>query len=498
MDFSAETQRLSSYDHLRDQLAFLLSSSGGPPFIFVHDPATLRTTAGVLTSTLSGLSHVLYSYSDAVSCFSSRILYVTVLNSLMKWSPSWDDGCSNWGEDRGDDSFDAFLHALRTIVRGKVKEGSVPRVVLAINRADRMSDFLPELIVPLTRLSELAQINITVIFLSQVRWKDMRPSLGASPDPFYIDVFTSSEEDLERYLTSLYSPAVTPYHPNLRSCYTGFASLVYQVCRAYITDPLELQYIIAARWPGYVQPLLDEHRRHVQGNEDINIAPPSEDMRMRLNKHFGTSISHALETLYPRLTHAGAWAAAHKPPPDLLHNLPTPASQAITPPSPLEDLPRMSMFILVAAFLASTNPPKSDLRMFGRGVDEKKHRRRITRVARKTGPTKVPQRLQGPMTFPLDRLVAILGALLEEYDADDRPLAPQYTIPGEYTDMEIRRVGIQTAIAHLATMRLLDRITPVDRLDGPPTLKCRLSYEDALVLARRLKVPLNDLLWDPV
>jgi len=34
-------------------------------------------------------------------------------------------------------------------------------------------------------------------------------------------------------------------------------------------------------------------------------------------------------------------------------------------------LPRTSQFILVAA-LASTNPAKSDLWMFGRGLDEKK------------------------------------------------------------------------------------------------------------------------------
>jgi len=36
----------------------------------------------------------------------------------------------------------------------------------------------------------------------------------------------------------------------------------------------------------------------------------------------------------------------------------------------------MSKFILVAAFLASTNPAKTDLRMFGRGLDERKKKRR--------------------------------------------------------------------------------------------------------------------------
>lgn len=45
------------------------------------------------------------------------------------------------------------------------------------------------------------------------------------------------------------------------------------------------------------------------------------------------------------------------------------------------------------------------------------------------------------MAFPLDRMIAILGVLLEENDADVRPLAPEYSIPGEYTETEISRVA---------------------------------------------------------
>ena len=48
----------------------------------------------------------------------------------------------------------------------------------------------------------------------------------------------------------------------------------------------------------------------------------------------------------------------------------------------------------------------------------------------------------GPLAFPLDRMIAILGVLLEENDADARPVAPQYTLPGEYTEMEIARVAV--------------------------------------------------------
>jgi len=46
----------------------------------------------------------------------------------------------------------------------------------------------------------------------------------------------------------------------------------------------------------------------------------------------------------------------------------------------------------------------------------------------------------------VDRVLAILGILLEEYDADSRPPAPEYKLPGEYSDMEIRRVTTYSGV----------------------------------------------------
>jgi origin recognition complex subunit 5 len=46
------------------------------------------------------------------------------------------------------------------------------------------------------------------------------------------------------------------------------------------------------------------------------------------------------------------------------------------------------------------------------------------------------------MPFPLDRLLAILGILLEGYDVDTRLPAPHITLPGEYTELEIGRAQV--------------------------------------------------------
>jgi hypothetical protein len=47
-------------------------------------------------------------------------------------------------------------------------------------------------------------------------------------------------------------------------------------------------------------------------------------------------------------------------------------------------------------------------------------------------------------------MIAILGALLEENDIDGRLIPRQFSIPGEFTDMEITRVGVFSAVRSLS------------------------------------------------
>lgn len=115
---------------------------------------------------------------------------------------------------------------------------------------------------------------------------------------------------------------------------------------------------------------------------------PSEHTRMRLNRLFNSSFTNALEALHPRLSNATDWAQSNKPDDDLLSKPPAQQQQQLHSTSNahssstlgMNTLPKISKFILVASFVASTNPAKSDIRMFGRGLDEKKRKRRIRKV----------------------------------------------------------------------------------------------------------------------
>lgn len=118
-------------------------------------------------------------------------------------------------------------------------------------------------------------------------------------------------------------------------------------------------------------------------------------------------------------------------------------------------LPVVTRFLLIAAFCASYNSSKSDLRMFGRGPLANRARQRgraddgasgyqgggstgkqvgagLKKNAAKLGKVgRVPQYLLGPRSFPLDRLLAIFQAIVVEHGRD---LLEQ--LLGEDTDSE--------------------------------------------------------------
>lgn len=193
----------------------------------------------------------------------------------------------------------------------------------------------------------------------------------------------SAFRDTSQGLSSSDVPNIT-YHPGLLPLYAQYAEMLCNTLFLYVNDPMELQYIAAARWPGFAKPVVweqdSECRDEESGTHGPDLQLPNMDGRLRLFKYFSPSFTRALEALYPRLTNAKDWASENDY--DPTKNLTdkqfvgdsfigrTPSSTKV------ENLPRLSKFILVAAFLASTNPAKSDMRMFARGPSERKKRRR--------------------------------------------------------------------------------------------------------------------------
>lgn len=186
-------------DAVRSELCALLVSYP-PPFIYIHDPDNVRLTAATIRSTLtnlvSGSPDILelrYAFVNAVACFSPRILFDTALNALAGWTPDWRDGAQNWHGSPGaearryNENVDAFVHGLQAISagiaaasstgvngggKGKARAQDRPpatcKMVLIVERAERLRDNLPDLVVPLTRLAELVSVSRTHVWANKV------------------------------------------------------------------------------------------------------------------------------------------------------------------------------------------------------------------------------------------------------------------------------------------------------------------------------------------
>jgi origin recognition complex subunit 5 len=146
------------------EVSILLSLSP-TPFIFVNDLNSPRLTTNTLINDLNAQeTHV--ARVDGIVCFTPRLFFDAVINSLTSWKPSWEDGCANWSPSevqttkRYNDSFDAFLHGLKDVNTHLSKESQRPaKMALIVENPERLKEAMPEVLVPLTRLRELVSIT---------------------------------------------------------------------------------------------------------------------------------------------------------------------------------------------------------------------------------------------------------------------------------------------------------------------------------------------------
>ena len=162
-----------AYESFASLFTDLLTTSP-PPFIYIHDVVTPHITSSVVSSVLTALPDkppFLHAVVNASTCFTARLLYDIVIQKLANWTPTWESGCQLWGDQRWNDSFDGFIHGLRAIslensksstakARGQTVQ-STPKIALVIEQAEKLRDYLPDLLVPLSKLAESVSWNRT-------------------------------------------------------------------------------------------------------------------------------------------------------------------------------------------------------------------------------------------------------------------------------------------------------------------------------------------------
>ncbi|KAJ4989070.1 origin recognition complex subunit orc5 [Stagonosporopsis vannaccii] len=165
------------------------------------------------------------------------------------------------------------------------------------------------------------------------------------------------------------------------------------------------------------------------------------------------------------------------------HNDTTAADRHKSVPGLIHSLPFYTTHLLIAAYLASYNPPRTDITYFMKHTDKRKNRRRAPTASSLSATSKsgtkhrrTPRHLLTPSPFPLDRLFAIFRALL----VDNVP----------------QTADLMVNVATLASLRLLVRTGAggADPLEGSARWRVGFGWEVVRGLGRSVGVEVGEWL----
>ena len=159
------------------------------------------------------------------------------------------------------------------------------------------------------------------------------------------------------------------------------------------------------------------------------------------------------------------------------------------------DLTCMAKWVVLAAFVCSTNPEDADRRVFG-GARGRKRGRRDMAGADRRDDLKVQAHLEGPRSFGLERLLAVLKCLLKaelEFMDPDPERAGRRAALGEQVACGQLNNEMLHQIENLVSLRLLTRSSK-ETFDPRVTYTCAADRKVVEAMARNLDVRLDSYL----
>ncbi|XP_042540700.1 origin recognition complex subunit 5 [Dipodomys spectabilis] len=399
-------------------------------FIYGHTASGKTYVTQTLLKTLE-LPHV---FVNCVECFTLRLLLEQILNKLSYLNAS--EGCST---EIICETFNDFVRLFKQITT--VESLKTQTVYIVLDKAEYLRDMEANLLPGFLRLQELTDRNVTVIFLSEIIWEKFRPNTGCF-EPFVLYFPDYSIGNLQKILSHDHPPE---YSADFYAAYINILlGVFYTVCR----DLKELRHLAALNFPKYCEPVV----KGEAGERDTR----------KLWRNIEPHLKKAMQTVYLREISSSQWEKLQKEDTD-------PGQLKGLSAYTHVELPYYSKFILIAAYLASYNPARTDKRFF------LKHHGKIKKTNFLKKHEKTSNHLLGPKSFPLDRLLAIL------YSIVDSRVAPT--------------ANIFSQITSLVTLQLLSLVGHDDQLDGPK-YKCTVSLDFIRAIARTVNFDIIKYLYD--
>lgn len=150
----------------------------------------------------------------------------------------------------------------------------------------------------------------------------------------------------------------------------------------------------------------------------------------------------------------------------------------------INELPLQSKYIICAAYLASYNPPRFDIRFFSRAKEARAKRRDTGR--RKL--LKINPRLLAAPAFDLERMLAILHAIA--------PSTSTEMFTDEHDKAFPSNVDIGAQIATLTELRLITRTSSSDPLDSRTRWRINASWNLVEKISKEIGIDLYGFLME--
>ncbi|KAJ2938874.1 hypothetical protein O0L34_g17684 [Tuta absoluta] len=349
------------------------------------------------------LQYLNYKYVsvDCIECYSPKLMFETILSSL---------------EDEENVKSDTLLEFTNALYQMKERFAYDP-IVIILDRAERLRSMDHNIICSFLRLRELCNLNICTIFTTHLLFENFDFKLGVrEPIKMYFPNYSKEElfkiiflhhksfvfhvlrcEDVDSAVkTAIENPELFANFLN------AFLSVFFRPCR----DLIELQHMAQVNFIKYCEPII---KNEIQA-QDLT----------KLWRHISPILKSSLELLYLRISNAKT--QTQSPGKEnvvsnmlVTYNVEKTLKEELMSTKTFAqsfELPYYAKYLLIAAYLASYNPPKEDKRLFMK--HHGKQRKRMQQVKAKA---KINEKLNtqlGPKVFTLDRLLAIFYAILEE------------------------------------------------------------------------------------
>lgn len=310
-------------------------------------------------------------------------------------------------------------------------------IVIVFDKCEKLRDINASLLPAFSRLKELSNVNVCVIFISGIVWEKFCVKIGMyEPIKVHFPQYVRNE-----FAEILFLCKQCNYEDTFYKNYLNlFLSVFFRFCR----DLNELRYMAKINFSKYIQPI------EINGSKTVDTAI--------LWRNISAIFKANLEVIYLRVSSE-----------DFAKN--SQFSKEIESTTKLAlsfELPYYAKYMLIASYLASYNSTKEDKHLFvkqnmkkkGKGFTKKKATKLCTQ--------------SNPYNFPVSRMLAIFCAILDE------------------------KVDINASLlAQIPSMCQLGLLTVVGNYNlDEPKLKCCVSYDFILVIAKTVGFSIQNYIYN--